>query len=654
MRHFCATILLTLVASPLSVADSSRVLTGRVLDETGTPVGGAKVVAMAHTVGLHENPEAFSAITADDGTFRFQESSPGVLVTVVATKEGKCFDWADWTDTDAGDLVLRLGAPAAIEGEVVDEGGKPVAAAVVSAVFRLGSPATKEMLWPISAEPFMTKTDGQGRFRFGSVPERATVAFDIAAPGKARALVDGHFAPGQKGLRFVLPAQRTINGTVVEKGTGQPLTDVSVWAVGSVSSGVHQAVGRTDKTGHFRIAGLSAGKYDIAINSGGKDPGQWFGSQEGVPVENGAVASAKIEAIRGGILEVFLSDSATGKPIGTAASIQVSPADDLRIRKFGFASKGGAARFCLAPGRYVVSGVSVSGYSCEREENKSFPVEAGKTEQAVVPAKAVPGVEVVVQDSSGKTVAGAMVQLLPLRGRAKALVADAKGRVTVGSADIGPLLCFLWIRHPGQNLAVLAAVSKDEKPPRVILRPPTTVSGIVQDANGRPVVGATVQAQIDASHFGRWAIVATVQTDAEGHYQMDLADTDAMGYAISARAAGYGVAEIVLSQVHIAEGQGKNHDFILKAANRVVRGTVKDTQGKPVAGVVITAKSIEGPEFAESAVTDEQGQFIFKQLTDDPVIYVFAGVPGRGWIGYDTIRPGDTDVAITVGPSHWD
>ena len=175
---------------------------------------------------------------------------------------------------------------------------------------------------------------------------------------------------------------------------------------------------------------------------------------------------------------------------------------------------------------------------------------------------------------------------------------------------------------------------------------------MVSDARGHPVAGAAVQAQIDASHAGRFAVIATALTDKGGRYRIVL-PTD-MGYFVSARAPDGGVAEIRLSQSKLVQERDKMKDLNLKAANRAVRGVVNDRQGNPVAGAVVMARISGGMHFPSSAVTDDRGRFSLEHLNDDPSIYMSVKAPGRGWIGDRTIGPGDHDVTVTVAPSHWD
>jgi hypothetical protein len=398
------------------------------------------------------------------------------------------------------------------------------------------------------------------------------------------------------------------------------------------------------------MAGMSAGKYTIEIVGEGDAMPEWGGSQEKLQVENGKTALAPIEAARCGILEIVAVDAATGKPVVTTASFQVSLAEDVRISKFAMVAGDGVARVSLLPGKYVIPGMFAIGYSYKEEKGRSFSVETGKTERAVVSVTAVPQIALTVGDSAGEPVPAAIGQVLPLRGPPRSVVADANGCLVLDSADIGPLFCFVLVRHPQQNLAALVAVAKDEKPRMVVLRPPTKVSGTVKDANGRPAVNALVQAQIDASHMGRFAVVAKVQTGKDGRYQLELAGMVGQ-YALSARAPGFSVTEVMLTQPEIARGQEMVKDLVLKAANRKVRGVVTDAEGKPVPGAIITATTSEARDFPGSSITDVSGHFVLENLDDEPVIYVFAHVPGRGWIGDGAIKPGDQELTMTAAPS---
>lgn len=190
-KHVSSLIVITLFACAVVAADPARDWAGRVVEQKGQPVAGAKVIA----IGGESDQELASTVTGADGTFRFAEENSPDAAVVVASKEGKCIDWADWMEGDPAKLVLQLGPPAAIEGDIVDDAGKPVLDAAVALLLTKEESLAKRMLSPLRAKPFVVKTDGQGRFRFPSLPQSATVALDITAPGKARSLAEG-LAPG--------------------------------------------------------------------------------------------------------------------------------------------------------------------------------------------------------------------------------------------------------------------------------------------------------------------------------------------------------------------------------------------------------------------------------------------------------------------------
>ncbi len=643
-RHIASLILIALFACAAAAADSARDLAGRVVDEKGQPVAGAKVIAIGGPAVGGEVRGPASTVTGADGSFRFgKEKVPRALV-VVASKEGKCIDWAIWAWAGFADPVLQLGPPTIIEGEIVDEAGKPVVGAAVALLLEMKGPPAKRMFFPIRVEPFLARTDEKGHFRFSSLPQRVTVAFDITAAGKSRALAKG-LTPGQEGIRLVLPPEGRIEGAVVEKGTGKPLAGVKVRAASSLTSGSHFEYAKTDKDGHFSMAGMTAGKYEIEIVGDGDALPEWLGTQENLKVDNGKIASAKIVAARGGILEIVAVDANSGKPIAPHAFVQVSPAEDLRISTSVSMDPNGVARLYLSPGKYVIREFMATGYSYKEEKGKSFSVEVGKTERAVVSVTAMPQIVLPVYDPAGKPVPAAAGQIMPIWQPPKDIVADANGRLVLDTADVGPWFCFVLVRHPKQNLAAVVAVAKEEKPPMIVLSTPIKVSGTVKDARGRALVNALVQAQIDASHMGRFGVVAKARTDKDGRYQMEVPSISAQ-YAVSAHAPGFSVAEVVLDQSEIPGG----HDLVLKAANRKLRGLVIDTKGNPVPGAIVTARATATHVYPGSSITDSSGHFALEDLDDEPVIYVYANVPGRGWTGNSTIKPGDQELTITAAP----
>lgn len=655
-------IALGFLASIACAAEQAKPCAGRVVDENGKTLPGVKVAAFdsASTAAGETEVRELGVVSTDAaGRFEFGRWTETTAVAIVATKTGRCLDWARWSSKQDDEPVLRLGPPAIIEGEIVGDDGQPVVGASVHALLQQESPEPRRMYVPLPGGALTVKTDAQGRFRFAHIPQGATVGFDVTAPAKARVFAEPQFAPGQKGLRFVLPPEGRIEGVVVEKGTDQPLAEVHLLAVGSLSAGVQRVRAKTDGQGRFRMVGMSGGTYDIEIVGPRPALPEWLGSVEEVRVDAGNVTSSvRIDAYRGGTLELALTDALTGKPVAAAAVVHVAPADDVRISEWGRTSNEGVAQFYLSPRDYVVTEAWVPGYSYEPKEGKSFRVDVGLTERASLVVRPIPRVADVASvtgvalDLTGKPVPGAKIQILPLGGTPRDIVAAKDGTFAVPAADIGPWFCFLSGRHPQSNLASLDVVEKDVAALQITLRPPAQVSGRVHDAQGRAVSGAVVQAQIDVPHITRSAPVATTRTGQDGRYRLELGGTG-MTYAITAEAPGYGLGEIVVPQHRSTLGSVTSNDITLQIADRSIHGVAMDLRGTPTAGVIVWAKLSGGPRFPTSVVTDEQGQFVLENLTKNVDIYLISIAPGRGWTCSVPVGSCGNDVTITLEPSDY-
>lgn len=665
LKHFTRGVVFSCLASISLAVEPGKPLAGRVLDEHGQLLNGARVTAWGG-----EGPRQLATmVTSSDGRFSFPAQIRDECIVLLAAKEGKALDWALTRLVSSDETELRLGPAAAIEGVVVDSAGVPVPSAVVKAPLRLELPVRRELRAEAVGDVLTARTDEQGTFCFANLPEAAMVSFDMSASGHARALANGPFTPGQKGLRFVLPPEGRLEGTAMEKNTGRPLAHVRLKALSSVTSGQHQVETATDQEGRFQLPGLSGGNYRIEIaSSAATDPAAqiWIGALDKVRVEVGKTTSGvKIEAVQGGMLEVVLLDAAVKTPITGRGMVVVCSADDLRISKWA-SVRDGKASLCLAPGKYVVTEMMVPGCPLKPEKSDAFQVEMGRTNRVVLPVTSAmrgqdvrsprgkPQVSAAVQDVSGSPVPGAKVRILPVAGEPKEVVAGEDGRFTVDTVDVGPLFCFVLARHSQHNRIAIGMISAGEMPAALRLLPPAKLSGRVRDPQGEPVVGASVTAQIDGSHLGRFAIVTRCQTDKDGRYQMELAGPSAVSYAIAVKAAGYGLAETLLDSSELQSGAATAKDLVLRAADRVVRGLVRGEQGKPVPGAVVTARAGSGASYPGAAVTDQEGRFVLEQLDDAGEITLFAEVPGRDWNGSSSIRPGGADVVIRVEPSAWD
>ncbi len=164
--------------------------------------------------------------------------------------------------------------------------------------------------------------------------------------------------------------------------------------------------------------------------------------------------------------------------------------------------------------------------------------------------------------------------------------------------------------------------------------------------------GVPVEAKVEFPHLGRFGIIAEATSDERGRYRLEL--PGAMCYALTARSPGRIPAETLVSDTDLARGEHTLKDLVLRPADRTVRGIVKDAQGRPVPGAVVSVGRPLYQTAASAVVTDARGLFILEHMGEEPELRVWVRVPGRGWIGNETPKPGDNDVTVIVAPSHGD
>lgn len=178
------------------------------------------------------------------------------------------------------------------------------------------------------------------------------------------------------------------------------------------------------------------------------------------------------------------------------------------------------------------------------------------------------------------------------------------------------------------------------------------LSGTVVDANGAPIVGATVvvQAHQRRQHAGgilsgdQDINLATGASDDAGRFELVVpiaADTEFYQVRVAAAAAGHAINWVTLPPSVSALAVQPPVEIKLPP-ERIVRGRLLDPEGKPAAGVLVSATGVgrpkprgeggDGIRFSQSAdkavigpkpvVTDADGRFEFHGLDDSAVFQV--------------------------------
>jgi uncharacterized GH25 family protein len=277
----------------LALARGAKV-SGKVVDDQGAPVAGARVVySGASDWSTQGDERKDGVVTAKDGRFelaalpagswrfvaRHPDHAPGTSALI--TLDGV---------TPRDGVEIRLAPGATVRGHVVDTSGAPVASARV----RIG---LANASW-IGEGPRQVYSDDHGEFIVRGVPRRPLVAIAIAEDAASDSVAVDTTGGDANAVILKLDVTGTIAGAVVDQG-GAPLEGVQVSAFpdfrAAASGGGDMAQWRlrgfpeelTDAAGHFTLTGLAKGTYRVrATRSQHASRGRGFAG-EGTSAETG-------------------------------------------------------------------------------------------------------------------------------------------------------------------------------------------------------------------------------------------------------------------------------------------------------------------------------------------------------------------------------
>ncbi len=283
---FCFGLLFIFTNHLLAQQSKKVTCTGKVVDEQGLPIAGAKVAAyemqfdgIAGNFMLHK---AGDVTTTEDGKFIFTSEPKPERSTfhdckIVAVKEGLALGWTIWNMREDAELNIELGKPKKLEGIIVDELGEPVTGAGVYAnlIKPIKIEAGEEKKdWLPGIEPMMclgTHTDNQGKFGFTNLPEDTEVGLLIKADGMATTYTTesqtnttSPIRTGQSDIKLIAIKEGRIEGKITDPDTGRGVGGTK-FAVVATSSGLfyYRFVLTTNDDGTFDIGGLQTGQYLI-------------------------------------------------------------------------------------------------------------------------------------------------------------------------------------------------------------------------------------------------------------------------------------------------------------------------------------------------------------------------------------------------------
>ncbi len=482
---------------------------------------------------------------------------------------------------------------ATISGAVRSAAGEPVAGAMVCAVADSTLVSANDI-----RRPRCTTSGPEGRYRledlFG-VRQRVSAGASGYLPadhvhmqaGIRRRAVD--LRPGGEAQDIdlaLVPGGVEIHG-VVQDLRGEPVADAWV-ASGGPASGTGTGWGRSGVDGKYTLW-VRPGSVTVAVQAAGHVPGSATGPSEGYTF---AVYLAPEAVLRG---KVFHADDR-------------EPIDGARVR----ANPGGEAVLTDEAGQFHFDGLPSGIYKPQVETDTGFGMAGeqvalglGETSWplmlAVKPAVFVEG-RIVHEDgavcddgsvtlrelASGReaydtTEPGGMVHVRGLLPGTYTVSVTCRGAI---AADRYPLV----IVHDKEVREQVWQVARGR-----------SIAGVLVDAGGEPVVGATLVAQ---AANGKPSPPAAV-SDPEGHFLLRglLPGT----YEVSAVAHAQRTMPDAPVPVQVGDADVSGLRVTL-AATGEVRGTLRDLKGSPIVGAELSLRTTRG---AQQVITGDDGGFRF-------------------------------------------
>jgi protocatechuate 3,4-dioxygenase beta subunit len=552
--------------APLPARAAVPTVEGTVSAPGGVPAADALVVVYPGILGRGEEP--VTARTDARGRFR---------VTVASTGEYSfAVDARGFAPTSS--IRARTGASVAVtleegltlHGTVRDaRNGKPIAGARVrargSAFFATADPRVGQR---------EATTDGNGRYRLEQLPAEAGAIYAVA---KGYASASATVSPTAEVADVLLGPGVWLSGTVRSPG-GDGLEGTVVTAIAVHSPGTVGGYGQetTGPGGRFEIVGLERGVFHVAAYHAG------FAPAFAPPVRVDGPATLDL-TLRDAASVVGRLIDADGHPVRGTISVEQIEGGFPLPRDAPRAVGGPDGRFRLRdlpPGTHR-AGISARGYA-----DKSIPVQAREGAETDVGDVTLATGSVVrgrLRDAKGSPVPGARIHADPAghHGAFAMDVTDIDGAFLLAGLGEGRyrLSATVGAAHRG-GLEVEAG----GEPVEWILAPAGAIVGEVVDASGRPVDSFHVTARpVGGDATSPFAPRST----ASGAFRIE--DVVPGRYALLVTSSEH--ADEVVSDVDVTADRTTDVGRIRLGPAGIVRGTVVDAAGRPVAGAAVMVRS---------------------------------------------------------------
>ncbi len=633
-------------------------LSGRVVDDEGKPVAGARVRAASTEMFSEQDSSALSeAKTGADGSFAMDDAPSGTR-TVVARASG--FVQASLFQVDPKpDVKLTLKRGGTIRGVVLDVNGKPAAGAIVI------------------SEDQGAESDAQGAFRLTGVE-----------PGvrSVQAVWKEDFAVRRDNLRvrrgqdveapLRLARAAAIAGTVIDETSRKPVAGARVAASsGGMAFGRRRMERslRADAKGKFRLNGLASRPYAVTASR----EGYLSSTINGVSASTAAPGTVHLALARAASVAGKVIDE-KGQPV-PAAQVRLASEGGMRAftRRGPAAFIGGQGALTAADGSFRLRNLT-AGRNLAVEASKVGYATAHRPGVTLKTGETVANISLTLKkgleargrivDAAGKPIAGAEIRVASREGGRGGGFAAGRTQIRLMGIDAGkadatsaPDGTFV-VRglEPGEYTAAVSregyagrtvqslpvAGSGENAWPPIALANGVAVSGSVRDSQGQPIAGV----QILGIAMGEGTRPQNVTSEVDGRFRLDgLAPGKSI--FLSMTAAGYAPAQKNVTP------PVEDLAIVLKTAG-IVRGRVEDGDTKrPITDFTVGRTGQRGGGFGvqfggqggDKAFQSEDGTF---ELPDVPAGKWTIRAAASGYRNGDTsgveIGEGETKDGVVI------
>lgn len=531
-------------------------VSGRVTHH-GKPVAGVCVITLSEMDTANED-----ALTAADGTYTARSLPAGTFRFTIAASDEWIARGVDGIDLPTGEhktgVDIEVFKPAIIEGSLREpETGQPVAGAWVHASDRSGPPRTEHMRHATS--------NAEGHYHIAVFPGRVEVGYggnlepyprERSDPDKLTlTLKEGEVATGAD---FVLGRAHAVHGIVLGPG-GEPAPGVRLWLVNLAWGLPWRREGKwmppaiTDEQGRFDLGYKGYGSigiptvfaqdegHDLAGYVEVKNPAEELTLQlEPGAYLTGQVANMADEPVAR--IPVWVLYDAEPTPLGVMCQrLPVeAESDDVGLVRIG----------PLPPGLRLVIELDEAtrhmAVNLRDWDRKQLVLKPGETltlpTLRLNPAGRTLGGTVFdqqVQPVQGATVAaGQGPRYRELKKTDQVVTTGANGRFQLSGLRASGYIHLLAFGPERKRACMLSCDPDTDPEPMLTVAPLSTVGGVVYDAEGQPLGGATVWLNCPAYGFPKETLRdirlrPNTRTDDRGRYEFGPL-IPGIGYALTA------------------------------------------------------------------------------------------------------------------------